>query len=277
MRRPAAAFPAAWSPGGETARLRTRLAEIPPRGRVVVTIPPSPYRCPPGPYERISLMAAYLKQSNPNASITVLDANQKIVSKEPIFAAAWDELYPGIIDYRPDSPLVEVDAQTGTLSSDFDDVTADLGNVIPVQHASRLLKDAGLVPAGARWAPVDPYDFTSTLAPDVHVIGDATDQVTVGQVPKSGFIANSMGKVAARAAVAALAGLEPASPSLINTCYSLVSPDEGASVGAVYGYDPDSRKLAVRTGSSSVSGRRSAAVAHQAWDWARAVWQDMLG
>ncbi len=270
-------FPAAWSPGGETARLRTRLAEIPPRGRVVVTIPPSPYRCPPGPYERISLMAAYLKQSNPNASITVLDANQKIVSKEPIFAAAWDELYPGIIDYRPDSPLVEVDAQTGTLSSDFDDVTADLGNVIPVQHASRLLKDAGLVPAGARWAPVDPYDFTSTLAPDVHVIGDATDQVTVGQVPKSGFIANSMGKVAARAAVAALAGLEPASPSLINTCYSLVSPDEGASVGAVYGYDPDSRKLAVRTGSSSVSGRRSAAVAHQAWDWARAVWQDMLG
>ena len=270
-------FPAAWSPGGETALLRTRLAQLPSGGRIVLTIPPSPYRCPPGPYERISLMAAYLKLHKPGASITVFDANPKIVSKGRIFAAAWDELYPGIIDYRPDSPLVEVDARSGTLSSDFDEVIADVGNVIPPQRASSLLHDAGLVPAGASWAPVDPYDFTSTLAPDVYIIGDATDQTTVGRVPKSGFIANSMGKVAARAAVADLTGRAILPPSLINTCYSLVSPDEGASVGAVYGYDPDTRRLKARAGSSSVSGRRSAATALQAWDWARAIWHDMLG
>ena len=112
-------FPAAWSPGPDTAQLRARLAELPSGGRVALTIPPSPYRCPPGPYERISLMAAYLKQHKPGATITVLDANQKIVSKGKIFQAAWDELYPGIVDYRPDSPLVQVDAATGTVSSDF--------------------------------------------------------------------------------------------------------------------------------------------------------------
>ena len=270
-------FPAAWSPGPETAALRAQLAELPDGGRVALSIPPSPYRCPPGPYERISLIAAYLKQHRPGATITVLDANQKIVSKGKIFQAAWDELYPGIIDYRPDSRLVQVDAATGTLSTDFDDVAADVANVIPPQRTPALLRDAGLVPDGATWAPVDPYGFTSTLAPAVHIIGDATDQTTVGKVPKSGFVANSMGKVAARAAVAALTGREVPPPSLINTCYSLVSPDEGASVGAVYSYDSETKRLQVRPGSSGVSSQRSAAVALQAWDWARAIWQDMLG
>jgi sulfide dehydrogenase [flavocytochrome c] flavoprotein subunit len=270
-------FPAAWSPGPETVLLRARLAELPAGGRVALTIPPSPYRCPPGPYERISLIAAYLKQHNPGATITVLDANQKIVSKGKIFQAAWDQLYPGIVDYRPDSPLAQVDASTGTVSSDFDDVAADVANVIPSQRASRLLHDAGLVPDGATWAPVDPYGFTSTLASDIHIVGDATDQTTVGKVPKSGFIANSMGKVAARAAVAALTGNEAPPPSLINTCYSLVSPEEGASVGAVYGYDFETGLLQVRPGSSGVSSQRSTTVALQAWDWARAIWQDMLG
>ncbi len=273
----AARFPAAWSPGPETALLRAQLAALPSRGRVAVSIPASPYRCPPGPYERISLVAAYLRRAHPGATITVLDANQKIVSKGKIFQAAWDELYPGIVDYRPDSPLVQVDAATGTLSSDFDDVVADVGNVIPPQRAPGLLREAGLVPEGATWAPVDPYDFTSVLAPKVHIVGDATDQISVGKVPKSGFIANSMGKVAAHAAVAAINGQPPPPPSLINTCYSLVSPDEGASVGAVYSYDTESGLLQARPGSSSVSGERSEVVATQAWDWARAIWQDMLG
>ena len=270
-------FPAAWSPGPETALLRARLAELPPGGRVALSIPPGPYRCPPGPYERISLIAAYLRQHRPGATITVLDANQKIVSKGKLFQQAWDELYPGVVDYRPDSPLVAVDAATGTLSSDFDDVRADVANVIPPQRASGLLRAAGLVPEGSDWAPVDPYAFTSTLAPDIHIVGDATDQTTVGKVPKSGFVANSMGKVAARAAVALLAGREPPPPSLINTCYSLVGPGEGISVGAVYGYDDETGRLQVRPGSSGVSSRRSAAVAAQAWDWARTIWQDMLG
>lgn len=269
-------FPAAWSPGPETALLRAQLAELPAGGRVVLSIPPSPYRCPPGPYERISLMAAYLQRSNPGSTVTVLDANQKIVSKGKLFQQAWDDLYPGIVDYRPDNPLVKVDVATRTLSSDFDDVRADVANVIPPQRASGLLREAGLVPDGSDWAPVDPYGFTSTLAPDIHIVGDATDQTTVGKVPKSGFVANSMGKVAARAAVALLTGREPPPPSLINTCYSLVGPDEGISVGAVYSYDAETQRLQVRPGSSGVSSQRSPVVAAQAWDWARTIWRDML-
>lgn len=269
-------FPSAWVPGPETARLRAMLAAMPAGGTVAMSVPPSPYRCPPGPYERASLIASYLQREKPGSRIVVLDANQDVVSKGALFKAAWEELYPGVVDYRPDSAVVGVDAAAGTLSTDFDEVAADVGNVVPPQRAGRLLRAAGLVPEGARWAPVDPFDFSSTLAPEVHVVGDATDQVSVGKLPKSGFVANSMGKVAARAAVARLAGGEPPPPSLVNTCYSLVSPEEGISVGAVYGYDPATGRLAVREGSSGVSSRRSAGVAANAWDWARAIWSDML-
>ncbi len=271
-----ARFPSAWIPGEETARLRGMLAEMPVGGTVAISVPLSPYRCPPGPYERISLIASYLKREKPGSRIVVLDANSGIVSKGKLFQAAWDDFYDGIIDYRPESQLAQVDASAGILSSDFDDVQADVGNVIPPQRAPRLLREAGLVPEGSNWAPVDPFDFSSSLAPEVHIIGDATDQLTVGKLPKSGFVANSMGKVTAWAIVAQLSGREPPMPSLINTCYSLVSPEEGISVGAVYGYDKETGKLVSKEGSTGTSSARSKAIAANAWDWAQAIWSDML-
>lgn len=269
-------FPSAWIPGPETLRLRAMLEEMPAGGTVAMSVPPSPYRCPPGPYERACLIASYLRREKPGSRLVVLDANQDVVSKGALFRAAWEELYPGIVDYRPDTRVVGVDAAGGRLLTDFDEVAVDVANVVPPQRAPRLLVDASLMPEDARWAPVDPFDFSSPLAPEVHVVGDATDQVSVGKLPKSGFVANSMGKVAARAAVAHLAGREPPPPSLVNTCYSLVSPEEGISVGAVYAYDPETGKLVVREGSSGVSSARSAKVAANAWDWARTIWSDML-
>ena len=272
-----ARFPAAWKAGLETAAIRRSLEAMPSNGTVAMTVPLGPYRCPPGPYERASLIASYLKKHKPGARLIVLDANQKIISKGKLFKAAWDELYSDIIDYRPAQELVGVDAKTGTIRTAFDDIVTDVGNIIPPQRANGILFDSGLVPKGRRWAPVKPWTFESTLAENVHVIGDATDQATVGRVPKSGNVANSMGKVAAAAAVALLAGKEPPRPSMTNTCYSLINESEGISVTALYKFDDASAKFVVPPGASGLSPGRSAIVARNARDWAHAIWADMLG
>tara|TARA_B100000614_G_scaffold117753_1_gene105741 strand:- start:246 stop:1532 length:1287 start_codon:yes stop_codon:yes gene_type:complete len=269
-------FPAAWKAGPETVELRRQLEAMPIGGTVVLTVPLGPYRCPPGPYERTSLIADYLRQNKPGSKIVVFDANQKIVSKGPLFSKAWADFYGDIVDYRPDHKVTRVDAESRMIYSDFDEIKADVGNVIPPQRASRLVFDAGLVPEGRSWAPVDPMDFTSTENADVHVIGDAVDTTTVGPVPKSGFVANSMGKVAAAAAVARLNDAELAPPTLANTCYSLVSADEGISVTAVYQWNPETKKVEAVDGSKGVSPERSRMIAHNAQDWAQAIWADML-
>ena len=271
---PADAFPAAWRAGPETESLRAQIAAMRPGGTVAVAIPLSPYRCPPGPYERVSLIADYLRRNDPAAKVVVLDANARIVSKGALFAEAWEALYGGIIEYRPDSAVVAVDPSTGAVRTDFDELRADVANVIPPQEAGRLAFDSGLVPEGRRWAPVDPWDFSSTLAPDVHIIGDSTDGSAVGKVPKSGYVANSMGKVAAAAVVAALNGREAPRPSMANTCYSLVSAEEGISVTAIYDYDDESGKIAATA--SGLSPARSRAIKRHNEDWARAIWSDML-
>jgi sulfide dehydrogenase [flavocytochrome c] flavoprotein subunit len=245
-------------------------------GTVAMSIPLGPFRCPPGPYERISLIADYLKRNKPGSKVVVFDANQKIVSKGALFKAAWDELYGGIIDYRPDHNVIRVDPSTGTLYSDFDEVSAEVANVIPPQMANRLVHDAGLVPEGRRWAPVKAWDFTSTMAENVHIIGDSTDGSTVGKVPKSGYIANSMGKVCAAAAVALLRGRETPRPSMANTCYSLVSGAEGISVSAVYDYDEAEGKIMPIEGASGLSPERTALIRRNAEDWATSIWRDML-
>jgi len=269
-------FPAAWKAGPETQLLRDRLQAMAAGGTVALSVPPAPFRCPPGPYERVSLIADYLKRDKPGSKLVVFDANQNIISKGALFQAAWDELYAGIIDYRPDHAVTRVDGATGTLYTDFDEVTAEVANVIPPQQANRLVHDAGLVPEGRQWAPVKPWDFTSTEADAVHVIGDATDGSVVGAVPKSGFVANSMGKVAAAAAVALLNGREAPRPSLANTCYSLVSAEEGISVTAIYDYDDATGKIVAVEGASGLSPARTALIKRNAEDWAQAIWRDML-
>ncbi len=270
-------FPAAWKAGAETQQLRDELQAMPAGGTAVVAIPLGPYRCPPGPYERISLMANYIKANKPGAKLVVLDSNTKIVSKGKLFKAAWDDYYSDIIDYRPDSAVIKVDAATKTLFTDFDDVRADVANIIPPQRASDTVDLAGLRPAGKRWAPVDPMSYESTIQAGIHVVGDSTDATTVGKVPKSGFIANSMGKVAAAAVVDLLNGRQPRRPSMANTCYSLVNATEGISVTAVYDYNDETGKMAAIEGTKGLSPGRSEIVAANANDWAKAIWSDMLG
>lgn len=271
------AFPAAWKAGPETQRLRDQLSAMPDGGTVVQSVPRGPYRCPPGPYERACMIASYLKARKPASKLIILDANSKIVSKGKLFKAAWDAHYSDVIDYRPDHNVVKVDAATRMISTDFDDFKADVANIVPTQRANDLCRVAGLVPEDREWVPVNPYTYESTLHPDIHVIGDSTDQTTVGKVPKSGFVANSMGKVAAGAIAAILNDREPPRPLMANTCYSLVNADEGISVTAMYDWDDAAGKMVSIKGAGGLSPEATPLIARNADDWAKAIWADMLG
>jgi len=267
-------FPSAWKAGNETILLSRQIQNIKDGGTVALSIPLSPYRCPPGPYERASLIASYLKRNKKRAKLIVLDANEKIVSKGALFKEAWDEYYSDIIEYRPNSGVVGVDNSSKTLMTDFDDIKCDVANLIPAQSVASILRKNNLVAQGQNWASVDPFDFSSSFVKDVFIIGDSTSQSSVGKVPKSGYIANSMGKVCGLAVVSELADLEKLTPSMINTCYSLVSPEEGISVSAVYTYGSKDKKIIKIT--SGLSPNRSELIKDNAWDWAQNIWEDML-
>ena len=268
-------FPAAWKAGAETTLLSNKIKNISNGGVVGISIPLSPYRCPPGPYERASLIASYLKKYKKNTKLIILDANHKIVSKGALFREAWDELYADIIEYRPNSGVVGVD-KNNIFMTDFEHIKCDVANLIPAQRAPNLLKKSGLTNKGANWAAVNPYDFSSTLAGNIFIIGDATSQSNVGRVPKSGYVANSMGKVCGLAVVAELFDLEKVSPSLINTCYSLVSNEEGISVSGVYNFNEKDKKIKSIPGAAGLSPVRSSIIKKNAWDWATNIWEDML-
>ncbi len=229
-------FPHAWIPGNgeQTALLRRQLEALPDGGVVGIAIPGNPFRCPPGPYERISMIASYLKKHKPRAKILALDAKEAF-SKQSLFTDAWNELYPGMIDWVPsnrDGRVVRVDTREKVLETEFGTKhKVDVANVIPPQSAARIAIDAGLTNEGG-WVPVNPRTFEATRAQHIHVIGDAN----IGQpMPKSGYIANSTSKQAVAAAVALLQGREPpASPVYFNTCYSHVGDEYGISVVGVF-------------------------------------------
>jgi sulfide dehydrogenase [flavocytochrome c] flavoprotein subunit len=270
-------FPSAWKAGSETKLLSDKVKNLSNGGVVAISIPLGPYRCPPGPYERASLIASYLKKYKKNTKLIILDSNQKIVSKGVLFKEAWDEFYSDIIEYRPNSGVIGVDNINNKFITDFEDLRCDVANLIPSQRAPKFLKENGLIEKGSNWAAVNPYDFSSSIAKDIFIIGDSTSQSNVGRVPKSGYIANSMGKVCALAVIAELYDLEKVSPSLINTCYSLVSSQEGISVSAIYNYDEKNNKIKSIKGASGLSPYRSPIIKTNAWDWASNIWKDMLG
>lgn len=270
-------FPSAWKAGSETKLLSDKVKNLSNGGVVAISIPLGPYRCPPGPYERASLIASYLKKYKKNTKLIILDSNQKIVSKGVLFKEAWDEFYSDIIEYRPNSGVIGVDNINNKFITDFEDLRCDVANLIPSQRAPKFLKENGLIEKGSNWAAVNPYDFSSSIAKDIFIIGDSTSQSNVGRVPKSGYIANSMGKVCALAVIAELYDLEKVSPSLINTCYSLVSSQEGISVSAIYNYDEKNNKIKSIKGASGLSPHRSPIIKTNAWDWASNIWKDMLG
>ena len=266
----------AWKAGVETKNFANRIRKVENNNRIIITIPLSPYRCPPGPYERTSLIANYIKTKNLKSKVLVLDANQKIISKGKLFRKAWEDLYPDIIEYKPDNNVIEINIKEKKLLTEFDEYSFDIANVIPPQKAPDLLKNAGLVSEGKKWASVNSYDFSSKLSDDVYIIGDSTDRASVGSVPKSGYVAYSMGKVCGFAVYNSLIGNDPPSPSMINTCYSLVAANEGISVSAVYKHDRNKNKIVTIDGASGVSPNRSEIIAYNAWDWAQAIWKDML-
>lgn len=265
----------AWKAGPQTVALRRQLEALADGGVYVLTIPKAPYRCPPGPYERTSLVAAYFKRHKPRSKVIVLDGNPDIVSKKGLFLTAWKELYAGIIDYRANNALVDVDVRGRRVITEFETVSAGVINVVPPQHAGRIARIAGVVNSEDRWVRVNHLSYESTAVPGIHVIGDATVSTPA---PKSGHVANQQGKVAAAAVADLLAGRTlHTDPSISNTCYSFVSNEEAINVAAVYRVDAGGSALKLAEGSSGVSDARSALEAEFARAWAANIWADMLG
>jgi NADPH-dependent 2,4-dienoyl-CoA reductase/sulfur reductase-like enzyme len=264
----AAHMPHAWRAGEQTLLLRQQLEAMPDGGLVVISAPANPFRCPPGPYERASLIAHYLKTKKPHSKLIVLDAKDAF-SKQRLFQAAWADLYPGLLEWVPLSKggaVTSVEAATRTLVTDFGRHKAAVANVIPPQKAGRIAEAAGVADRSG-WCPIDPVTFESKLQPGIHVIGDAA---IAGAMPKSAFAANAQAKTCAVAVARLLTGGAPSAPKLINTCYSLVAPDYGISIAGVYA--PSGGQLAEVPGSGGVSPsdapratRAAEAVLAEAW------------
>jgi NADPH-dependent 2,4-dienoyl-CoA reductase/sulfur reductase-like enzyme len=259
----------AWKAGPQTVELARQIQAMPDGGVFVLTVPPVAYRCPPGPYERICQVAWYLKQNKPRAKVIVLDANQNIVSKAALFRAAWRD-YPNI-DYRASSKVTKVDVGTRHVTTDFGDtVRYDVLNLIPPQRAAAIVVQADLVSGDKRWCEVDHVTYESVKAKDVHVIGDATIGLPV---PKSGNVANAMGKIVAAVAVAQLNGRPAPTMAPGNTCYSWVSDREAIAV--VNAYRIEGGKVVQIE--QKLTPMQSPAVAQNAIGWAQSIWNDMLG
>jgi sulfide dehydrogenase [flavocytochrome c] flavoprotein subunit len=245
----AAVMPHAWLAGEQTVLLRRHLEAMPEGGTVVISAPANPYRCPPGPYERASLIAYYLKQNKPRAKVMVLDSKDSF-SKQRLFQEGWRQLYPGLLEWvslSDGGKVTSVDAKSRTLNTDFATYKPDLANVIPPQRAGGIAELAGVADATG-WCPIDPVTFESHLQPNIHVVGDAA---IAGAMPKSAFAANAQAKVCAAAVTLLLRGQAPPASKLINTCYSLLAPDYGISVAGVY--HPAGGQLADVEGAGGVS------------------------
>ena len=225
-------FPHAWQAGAQTLLLRRQLEAMADGGVVVMSAPDNPYRCPPGPYERASLIAHYLKTHKPRSKLLLLDAKDTF-TKQALFRAAWARLYPGGLEWISGSQggrVSRIDIGTGTVHTDFDEYKPAVANIVPPQRAAAIARAAGL-DEGKGWCSVHPHTFESTVHPGIHLLGDA---IIAAPMPKSAFSANNQAKVCAAAIVALLRGEQPAEPILMNTCYSLVGPDYGISIAGVY-------------------------------------------
>jgi sulfide dehydrogenase [flavocytochrome c] flavoprotein subunit len=242
-------MPHAWRAGEQTTLLRKQLEAMDDGGLVVLSVPPEPFRCPPGPYERVCLIAHYLKTQKPKSKILVLDSQDKF-SKQPLFEEAWKNLYPGMIERIPGSQsghVVAVDPARNMVATDFDEHHADVANVIPPQRAGEIAIQLGL-DQGKGFCPIDPHTFESTATPAIHVVGDS---IIAGAMPKSGFSANSQAKVCAHALVSLLREKPVEEPVLVNTCYSLAAPGYGFSIAGVYRVSPQGIELMPGAGGMS--------------------------
>jgi sulfide dehydrogenase [flavocytochrome c] flavoprotein subunit len=271
-------MPHAWKAGLQTSRLRKQLEDMNNGGVVIIAPPNNPFRCPPGPYERVSQIAYYLKQSKPKSKILILDAKDKF-SKQSLFTQGWKARYDGMIDWVPGTDtgggVTSVSAKEMIASTDFEDFKGDVINVIPPQEAGLIAQSSGLADSSG-WCPVHLDTFESSIHKGIHVIGDAC--FTTG-MPKSGYAANSQGKVCAAAIVASLNDTQMATPSYVNTCYSLIAPDYGISIAAVYRLSEDRSKIASVSGGLTPSDASPEALRREvqyAYSWYDNIVADMF-
>jgi sulfide dehydrogenase [flavocytochrome c] flavoprotein chain len=278
-----ATMPHAWVPGdgSQTLLLRRQLEAMEDGGVVGLAIPANPFRCPPGPYERISMIASYLKRAKPRSKILALDAKEAF-SKQGLFQDAWNALYPGMIEWVPsnrDGKVVKVDAREKVLESEFGQRhRVAVANVIPPQSAARIAIEAGLADQSG-WVPVNPVTFESRAAPGIHVIGDAN---IPGPMPKSGYVANSTAKQAVAAAAALLRGETPPQAVYYNTCYSHVGPDYGISVVGIFRPNAEGTAIVEVPNSGGVSPRGDLPEQRRlestyADSWYESITRDMFG
>lgn len=225
-------IPHAWKAGPQTQLLRKQLEAMKDGGVCYIAAPPNPFRCPPGPYERAAQIAMYFKHHKPKSKVIILDAKDKF-SKQGLFMQGYKKFYDGMVEWVPGAAggIIEaVEPGSNTLIGQVDEYKGDVLNIIPAQKAGKIAHVAGLVDESG-WCPVDQKTFESTIHKNIYVIGDAC---IAGKMPKSGYAANSQGKVCAAAIVAAMNGEEPGEPSYVNTCYSIIAAEWGISVAAVY-------------------------------------------
>ncbi|MEY4732773.1 MAG: Sulfide dehydrogenase [flavocytochrome c] flavoprotein chain precursor [Pseudomonadota bacterium] len=266
----------AWKAGAQTLALRKQLEAMPDGGVFAMSIPLAPYRCPPGPYERACQVAEYFSKAKPKSKVLILDANDDVTSKGPLFKKAWAERYKGIVEYRSKHHVTDVDVATNTLKFEFnDDLKASVLNVIPSMRAGDIAVKAGLATANKRWCDVDFLTFESKVAKNVHVLGDAIQIAPA--MPKSGHMANQHGKTCAAAVVALLTGQQVnTQPIYNNTCYSFVSSEDVVHVASVHAYDADKKTMLTVPGSGGVSSAANELEGRYALAWARNIWADTL-
>jgi NADPH-dependent 2,4-dienoyl-CoA reductase/sulfur reductase-like enzyme len=267
----------AWKAGEQTLALRNRIVDLRSGGVIAIHIPKAPFRCPPGPYERISLIASHLKKFNPTAKILAFDSNPDILAKRDLFLAAWKGEYAGLIEYVPDAQLKAVAPEGNQLTFDLQGkVKADVVNVIPPQRAPALLRRAGLAPEGGAWCPVNFLSYESMLVPGVHVLGDAI--TSAPGLPKSAHMANQTAKICAAAIASSLAGSKPPTDiAIANTCYSFVNDQDAIHVAGVYRYDAEKKTMAAVKGAGGLSEAPTATEGFQAVAWGFNILNDTFG
>lgn len=269
-------MPHAWKAGSQTQVLKARIEAMAEGGTFVMVPPPNPYRCPPGPYERISMVAHVLKQRNPSAKIVIVDSKEKF-SKQALFEEGWQRHYPGMIEWLPASitgGVQRVDPEAMEIVTDLETFKADAANVIPAQTAGQIAIDAGLADQTG-YCPIVPATMQSTLDENVQVLGDATK---AGDMPKSGFSANSQAKVAAMAVRASLTESKRFPARFANTCWSLIATDDGVKVGAKY--EATDEKIAKTEGFISATGEDAALrkrTYEESLGWYAGITKDIFG
>ena len=267
---------AAWKAGPETVALRNQLVAMQDGGVFAIHIPKAPYRCPPGPYERACQVAWYFQKEKPKSKVLILDANEDVVSKKGLFMKAWNGQFKGMIEYRNNQEIEDVDGWTNTLKMTFGgDLQADVLNVLPPMRAGNIATSNGLNNANKRWCQIDWLTYESTAVPNVHVLGDALQIAPA--MPKSGHMANQHGKVCAAAIVALLTGdVVNQTPMVANTCYSFIDDKNVVHVASVHRYDVAQKTMVAVAGAGGLSTEQNALEGVYANSWARNIWADML-